>query len=192
MKIFKNIVDEIKKMDSKYGFIIKIYLIVSLVMFSILLLVFIANISYKYFFQNNVPVFYAYIRDVTVLNKIVIRLNEEDIKFIITPSGLLLVDNEKIATRTRWMLTKENLIPENYDHWILHEKYSRNITEFERNINLQRARENMIKEHIRTIDGIYDLQLTIAWGTENYSYTTVSLCIIPEHNDDILKKTDKS
>ena len=191
MKIFKNIIDETKKLDTKYGLIIKIYLILSIVVFSILILVFIANIIYENIFNNNVPIFNAYIRDVTVLNKIVTRLNEENIKYIVTPNGLLLVDNKKIAARTRWMLTNENLIPANYDHWIIYEKYSRNITDFERNVFLMRAREIMIKEHIKTIEGIHDVGLTIVWTTEDNSNASVSLILIPEQLNGITKIQQK-
>jgi len=119
MKIFKNITEQINKMDGKYGFVIKTYLIVTFIFFPVLLITFITNISI-------------------------------------------------IFDRERWK-----------------------ITEFERNVNLQRARIMMIENHIRSFDDINDVRLTIVFPSEYQPFSTASLMIIPEPGSDITKNQQK-
>lgn len=192
MKIFKGMINETKKLDTKYGLIIKIYLIASLVVFSILLLALsgalFLKISGDLLFYRSIPVFYTHINDVAVLNKIVNRLTEDDIKFIVTPDGLLLVHDSETATRTKRLLIDENIVSANFGRRISFGRYMRNITDFERDFNLRRARHGMMRYYIRAIDGIQDVSLMIVYADESASNeTTLSLLIRPEDDSDITR-----
>jgi len=190
MKILKNLTEQIKKLDGIYGLIIKIFLIVSLIYFSVLFISFIVRISYNTFFQQNVIFRDTPVRDVAVLDKILLRLNEENIKVTVTPRGVLLVENKIIARRARAILVREDLAPYNIEPWQIFDRPRWNITDFERNVNLQRARELMIRDHIKTIDGIHDVNLQIAWSAGS-NPSTVSLIIISIQGSDIIKNQQK-
>ena len=189
MKIIKNIVEKIKKLDGNFGLILKSYLIISLI---IIIMLFVINIYYFGLLSKiNITVFDRSITDVVILDQILVIFEEENINYSVTPNGILLVDNNKIAKRMRIKLTEENLVPSESDPWIIFDRYRRNYTEFEQNINLQRARQMMINHQIRAIDGVLDTGILIVWADENYPFTNVSLRITPKPESDITRNRRK-
>jgi len=191
MKIFKSIIEQIKKLNGISGIIIKIYLIVSLIYFSVLFITFIGRITYEQFFQKNIAILDAPIKDAAVLDKILIRLNEEDIKVTVTPNGILFVEDKQIARRARTILITEDLIPPGFDPWEIYDVPRWTVTDFERDVSLKRARERMLENHIKTIDGIHDVRLIMAYKNDEYYPFSASLTIIPEQGSDITKNQQK-
>jgi flagellar M-ring protein FliF len=82
------------------------------------------------------------------------------------------------------------LIPSGIDPWAIFDRERWTITDFERNVNLRRAQERMILEHLKAIDDIDDVGLQIAWPPErlfrsDQHHVTASVRITPKHGSDI-------
>ena len=110
-----------------------------------------------------VSVIDAPIRDDAALDRIVVRLNRENIRVTVTPTGMVQVPDEDTAKRMRAILISEDLIPSGVDPWQIFDRERWTITDMERNINWQRAQQRMITEHIKAIDDVDDVSLTIVW-----------------------------
>ena len=116
--------------------------------------------------QVLVPVIDAPIRDEAALDRIVLRLNQENVRVTVTPTGMVQVPDEVTAKRMRAILISEDLIPGGVDPWQIFDRERWTITDMERNINWQRAQQKMIIEHIKAIDDVDDVSLTIVWPKE--------------------------
>ncbi|MCL2180656.1 MAG: flagellar M-ring protein FliF [Treponema sp.] len=137
-----------------------------------------------------VSVIDAPIRDEAALDRIVLRLNQEDINVSVTANGIVQVDDAVTARRMRAILIREDLIPSGIDPWAIFDKERWSITDFERNVNKQRAQERMILEHLKSIDDIDDVRLQIGWPPDRLFRSeqhpvTVSVHITPRPGSDI-------
>ena len=103
------------------------------------------------------------IRDEAVLDRIMLRINQEDIKVSVTANGIVQVEDEATARRMRAILIREDLIPSGTDPWAIFDRERWTITDFERNVNFRRAQERMITDHIRAIEGIDDANVRVVW-----------------------------
>jgi flagellar M-ring protein FliF len=151
------------------------------------------------FFTPSMPdlvsVIDAPIRDEEALDSIVFRLNEENVKVKVTPNRIIKAADENTARRMRTILLSENLIPDGIEPWAVFNTERWSIKERERN-NLQIALTQMISDHIKTIEGISDLNVFINWPKRELFYVdqkpvTVSVIIIPKIGSDITKNRKK-
>ena len=108
-----------------------------------------------------VPVIDAPIRDEAARDRIVMRLNQEGVKAVVSPTGIVQVENETIAQRMRGILIREDLIPQGTDPWAIFDRERWTITDFERNVNLRRAITQMVTDHIRALDDVDNANVTI-------------------------------
>jgi hypothetical protein len=74
------------------------------------------------------------IADEDAREKIVLRLNEENVRTSVSPTGVISVADEATARRLRAILIREDLIPKNVDPWALFDIERWTITDFERNV----------------------------------------------------------
>jgi flagellar M-ring protein FliF len=86
-----------------------------------------------------VPVFSAPIRDEAALDRIVARIDQEGISAVVNASGVVQVEDKKTAQRMRAILIREDLVPSGIDPWDIFDRERWTTTDFERNVNLQRA-----------------------------------------------------
>jgi len=143
-----------------------------------------------------VSVIDAPITDEDALNRIVVRLNEENVRAVITPTGLVQVHDEATARRMRTILIREDLIPNGVDPWAIFDKERWTLTDFERNVNFQRAQERMIIEHIKAIDDVDDVGIRIVWPEDRLFRTeqnpvSASVRIVPKPGSDITANRKK-
>jgi len=136
------------------------------------------------------------IRDETMLNNIVRRINQEDVRATVTADGIVRVQDEATARRMRVILIRENLLPSGIDPWEIFDKERWTLTDMERNINFQRAQERMIADHIRAIEGVDNVELRITWPTRELFISaqnprTASLTIFPTPGSDITQNRQK-
>jgi flagellar M-ring protein FliF len=103
------------------------------------------------------------ITDESMLNSIVARINQEDVKVTVTPDNIVRVQDEATARRMRVILIRENLLPSGIDPWQVFDKERWTITDMERKVNFQRAQERMIADHIKAIQGVDNVELRIVW-----------------------------
>jgi len=143
-----------------------------------------------------VPVIGAPIRDEAALDRIRLRINQEGIKTSVSNTGLVKVADEYTARRMRTILICEDLIPTNIDPWAIFNKERWTITDFERNVNLQRTQKDMITAHIKAIDDVDDTNVTIVFPKrEPFRYdqnpVTASVIITPRPGSDITTNRKK-
>jgi len=137
-----------------------------------------------------VSVISAPIRDEDALDRIVMRLSQEDVEVSVTPTGLVQVRDTATARRMRAILFREDLIPSGVDPWDIFDRERWTLTDFERNVNLRRAQERMIVEHLRAIDDIDNVMLQVGWPPDRLFRSeqhpvTASVTIIPKPGSDI-------
>ena len=143
-----------------------------------------------------VSVIDAPIRDEAALDRIVLRLNQENIKVTVTPTGLVQVSDEATARRMRAILIREDLIPTGIDPWQIFDRERWTITDMERNVNLQRALTRMITDHVRSIDDVDDANVTIVWPKRelflsDQNPVSASVIITPKPGSDIVENRKK-
>jgi len=110
-----------------------------------------------------VAVIDAPIRDEDARDRIVTRINEEGVRAHVTATGLIQVADDATARRMRTILIREDLIPRGVDPWAIFDRDRWTITDFERDVNRQRAQTQMITDHIRAVDGVDNASVSIVW-----------------------------
>jgi len=138
----------------------------------------------------------APIRDEETLDRIVLRLNEENVKVVVSANGLVQVADEATARRMRALLIREDLIPSGLDPWQVFDRERWSITDMERNVNLQRALTRMITDHIRAIDDVDNANVTIVWPERqlfraDQNPVSASVIVTPKPGSDIAENRKK-
>jgi len=142
------------------------------------------------------PVYDRPIADEAMLNNIVRRINQENVKVTVTSDNIIRVQDDATAMRMRVILIRENLLPTGIDPWQIFDKERWTLTDMERNVNLQRAQERMIADHIRAIDGVDNVELRIVWARRELFISdqnprSASVTIIPTPGSDITQNRQK-
>jgi len=137
-----------------------------------------------------VQLFNAPIRDEAALDRILFRIDEENIKVSVTANGIINVDDARTARRIKAILMSEGLVPEGIDPWDVFDRERWTITDFERKVNLQRAIRKQVEEHIKALDDVDDarVQLTFpekALFRSEQNPVSASVTIFPKPNSDI-------
>ena len=145
---------------------------------------------------NLVSVIDAPIRDEAALDRIVLRINQEGVRPIVNPAGLVQVTDEATARRMRAILIREDLIPTNIDPWAIFDIPRWTITDYERNVNFQRAMKDMITDHIKAIDDVDNANVTITFPERelfrsDQNPVTASVIITPKPGSDITENRKK-
>ncbi|MGP1414386.1 MAG: flagellar basal-body MS-ring/collar protein FliF [Treponema sp.] len=142
-----------------------------------------------------VPVLDVKITDQEQLDKIVLRLNEEDIKTTVT-DGIVYVSDSSTARRMRSLLIREDLIPKDTSPWDIFnvERWTR--TDFERKVDLRRAIIEEVRRHIKALDDVDDASVVVnvpenAMFTSEQNPVTASVIIYPKPGSDIATNRKK-
>ncbi|MDR2101053.1 MAG: flagellar M-ring protein FliF [Treponema sp.] len=143
-----------------------------------------------------VPVIDTPISDENTRDRIITRINEENIKTSVSPGGIIMVADEKTARRIRSILIREDLIPTGTDPWAIFDRERWTITDFERNVNLQRAIIQMVTDHIEAIDDVDDANVTIVFPERelfrsDQNPVSASVLIVPRPGSDIAENRKK-
>ncbi|MDR3138405.1 MAG: flagellar M-ring protein FliF [Treponema sp.] len=143
-----------------------------------------------------VPVIDAPVSDENTRDRILTRINEENVKTSVSPAGIIMVSDEKTARRIRSILIREDLIPAGTDPWAIFDRERWTITDFERNVNLRRAITQMVTEHIKALDDVDDANVTIVMPerelfVRDQNPVTASVIIIPRPGSDIVENRKK-
>ena len=149
---------------------------------------------------SSTPVFVsvidAPIRDEDALDRIRLRINQENVNVSVTANGILQVADEATARRIRAILIREDLIPTGLDPWQIFDRERWTITDMERNVNLQRALTRMITDHIRAIDDVDNANVTIVWPQRelfraDQNPVSASVIITPKPGSDLAENRKK-
>lgn len=145
---------------------------------------------------TTVPLIDTPITDIGVRDKIVLRVNQENIKTSVSAAGVISVADETTARRMRAILIREDLIPKNVDPWAIFDIERWTTTDFERNVNKRRAIIEEVRQHIKAIDDIDDASVVVnipekALFSSDQNPTTASIVIYPKPGSDIATNRKK-
>jgi len=192
----KKLTNQVKNLWAKWTWMQRIIL-VGIVVVAIVGIIALFGVSAS---PNLVAVIDHPIRDQVDLDRIVRRINQEDVRIYISSSGIIQVADENTARRMRGILISEDLIPRNVDPWRVFDRERWTNTDFERNVNFQRAQVQMITDHIRALDDIDNAIVNITFPPNpnnvplflsDRSPITAAVTIFPKHGSDITQNRRK-
>ena len=107
-----------------------------------------------------------------------------------------MIPDERTAQRMRAILTREDLIPTGTDPWELFDIERWTLTDFERNVNLQRSIMRQLEQHITALDDVDSASVTIVMPeeqlfAEQQNPVTASVIITPKPGSDIRENRAK-
>ncbi len=189
---FKKFFGQIKTLWTKWSLVQRLILI-AIVVAAIGGTIALFSISSK---PSMVPVIDAPIRDENTLDRIITRINAEGVRTSVSSAGIVMVENDRTAKQMRSILIREDLIPANTSPWEIFDRERWTITDFERNVNLQRAITQMIIDHLRALDDIDDASVTLVVPQKELfasqqDPTTASVIITPRPGSDITTNAKK-
>ena len=138
----------------------------------------------------------APIGDQQDLLRIAARLDQESAEYQIAADNRILVADRESARRLRAILIREDLIPPQTDPFSIFEVDRFSMTDFERNVNLQRALTRNLEQHITALDDVVAANVTLVVPetelfAEDQNPTTASIIITPRIGSDILDDRKK-
>ncbi|HAK45364.1 MAG TPA: flagellar M-ring protein FliF [Spirochaeta sp.] len=145
---------------------------------------------------NQIALFTSPVTDQNTLYKISMRLDEENVVHRTTESGLIYVDNKATAQRMISILMREDLIPSDISVWDAFKMDRWTVTDFEREVNLQRAVTESLEQHIEALDDVDSAQVTLVMPetelfAEDQDPVTASVIITPKPGSDIITARNK-
>lgn len=192
MEWFRKLVEQVRSLWSKWKPVQKI-IFISIVAVAVVGIILLVTVSAS---PSRTQLFSRPITDPAQLDRIVQRLDQEGILYTVTTDGLVLLDDDAAARRARSILVREDLIPPNTDPWEIFDVERWTITDFERNVNLQRALTRQLTLHIEALRDIDNASVTIAFPEdrlflEEQNPVTASVIITPRPGSDIRENRAK-
>ncbi|HUI71188.1 MAG TPA: flagellar basal-body MS-ring/collar protein FliF, partial [Spirochaetia bacterium] len=143
-----------------------------------------------------VPLISSPITDTDARLQIAAKLDQLGIKYQLRPDNLFYVSDENTARHVRVVLNQENLIPKGTDPWALFDMERWTTTDFERDVNLQRAVTRQLEQHIRALDDVDNVSVTLVVPktelfTADQKPTTASVIITPKPGSDFTTNRKK-
>ena len=183
---FKKTLTQIKTLWSKWTLIQK-GILAAVVVAAIVVIVLLTSWSAK---PSLVPLIDTPVTDATVRERIILRLNEENVKATVSQSGVISVKDEQTARRMRAILLREDLIPQNTDPWAIFDVERWTRTDFERNIDVRRAVIEEVRKHIKALDDIDDASVVVNLPEDklfkaDQNPVTASVILYPKPGSDI-------
>ena len=138
-----------------------------------------------------VPLIGAPVSDQQHLSSIAGRLDQEGADYEIRSGGRFFVAEQETARRLRAILIREDLLPPQADPFAVFDLDRFSVTDFERNVNLQRALTRSLEQHIEALDDIVAANVTLVVPerelfAEDQHPTTASIIVTPREGSGIL------
>jgi flagellar M-ring protein FliF len=136
------------------------------------------------------------ITDENNLARIVTVLDEEGVTYKVSPENMIYVEDKPTARRIRAILIREDLIPPKTDPWAIFDVERWTLTDFERDVNLQRAITRNLEQHILALDDVDAVSVTLVVPRhelfeEDQNPVTASVIITPKPGSDIMENRKK-
>ncbi|MDR2397473.1 MAG: flagellar M-ring protein FliF, partial [Spirochaetaceae bacterium] len=188
----KKIVGQIQKLWGKWSLLQKLILL-GICVAAIAGIIALFSVSAA---PTMVPVIDAPVMDEGARNRIITRINQEGVKTSVSSTGIIMVPDDPTARRMRAILVREDLIPTGTSPWELFDRERWTITDFERNVNLQRSITQMVTEHIRALDDVDSANVSLvmperALFASEQNPVTASVIITPRLGSDITQNRKK-
>ena len=183
---FKKTLTQMKTLWGKWTPIQK-GILAAVVVAAVVITVLLASWSAK---PSLVPLIDTPVTDETLRERIILRLNQENVKTSVSQSGLISVNDEQTARRMRTILLREDLIPKNTDPWAIFDVERWTRTDFERNIDVRRAVIEEVRKHIKALDDIDDASVVVNLPEDklfkaDQNPVTASVILYPKPGSDI-------
>jgi flagellar M-ring protein FliF len=122
--------------------------------------------------------------------KIVAKLEELGIRYDLRADNIFYVPDDKTAKRVRMVLNENDLIPKGTDPWALFDVEKWTTTDFERDVNLQRAITKQLEQHILAVDAVDNVSVTLVVPktelfTEDQKEVSASIILTPKVGVDL-------
>jgi len=188
----RQLLNQIKTLWGKWNLTQKIILF-SIVGVAVLAVILIALFSSA---PTMVPLIGTQITDENNLARIVTVLDEEGVTYNVSPENMIYVEDEPTARRIRAILIREDLIPPKTDPWAIFDVERWTLTDFERDVNLQRAITRNLEQHILALDDVDAASVTLVVPRpelfeEDQNPVTASVIITPKPGSDITENRKK-
>ncbi|MCL1815403.1 MAG: flagellar M-ring protein FliF [Treponema sp.] len=143
-----------------------------------------------------VPVIDTPIADDDVRDQIITRINDAGYRAQVSASGVIMVADAATARKMRVILISEGLIPKGTDPWKIFDRERWTLTDFERNVNLQRAIRDMVKDHVKALEGVDDANVILvipkdSLFRQDQNPVTASVSLVPTPGSDITQNRKK-
>ncbi|NPV01103.1 MAG: flagellar M-ring protein FliF [Brevinematales bacterium] len=124
------------------------------------------------------------------------KLGELGVKFETKDDQYILVKDDQTGSYLRMKLGQEGIIPTGIVGWELFDVQKFNVTDFERDINKQRALIGEITKHLKMLDDIDDASIQISFPEEKFysqyqAPTTASVILTPAPYVDLMAEKKK-
>jgi len=124
------------------------------------------------------------------------KLDEAGISYKLRPDNIFYALDTPTAMRAKNLLFQNNLVPSGTDPWAFFDVERWTTTDFERNVNLQRAITKQLEQHILAIDDIDNVHVTLVVPqnelfTEDQKPTTASVIVTPKPGSDVTTNRKK-
>ena len=101
-----------------------------------------------------VPIISAQVTDADTRQRISAALDENHIKYQLRADNIFYAADNETAMKASNLLFQENLIPKGTDPWAVFNTQSWTTTDFERDVNLQRAVTRQLQQHILALEDV--------------------------------------
>lgn len=128
--------------------------------------------------------------------KVTMALQEQGVLFDTKEDKYILVKDPETAKKIRMQLGQTGIIPQNVRGWELFDVQRFTTTDFERDVNLQRAIIGEMTRHLKTLADIEDVSIQVSFPdqklyTDSQTPVTASVVITPAPYSDIASNKSK-
>ena len=146
--------------------------------------------------DGRVSLFNAPINDTQAFERIVTRLEEENVPFTTTADGRIYVDNSRVARRLKAVVVQEGLLPSNMDVWSFLNVNQFTVTDFEQKEKVRLAIAKDLETLLKTLDDVDNASVKIAMPetelfAEDNKPVTASVVITPSFSSDLVTNRAK-
>ena len=146
--------------------------------------------------DGRVSLFNAPINDAQAFERIVTRLEEENVPFTTTADGRIYVDNSRAARRLKAVVVQEGLLPSNMDVWSFLNVNQFTVTDFEQKEKVRLAIAKDLEALLKSLDDVDNASVKIAMPetelfAEDNKPVTASVVITPSFSSDLVTNRAK-
>ena len=146
--------------------------------------------------DGRVSLFNAPINDAQAFERIITRLEEENVPFATTADGRIYVENSRVARRLKAVVVQEGLLPSNMDVWSFLNVNQFTVTDFEQKEKVRLAIAKDLEALLKTLDDVDNASVKIAMPetelfAEDNKPVTASVVITPSFSSDLVTNRAK-
>lgn len=124
------------------------------------------------------------------------KLSEWNVRFDTKDDKFILMRDESAGRNIRMRLGQEGIIPNSIKGWELFDTQRFTTTDFERNVNLQRAIIGEMTKHLKSLDDVEDVSIEVSFPKETLyqdyqAPMTASVVVVPRAYSDLVENKNK-